>query len=104
MLLDLSKAFDQVNHKILLEELHLYHFDEGALHWLTSYFDRRSQQVSISGKLSNPKLISLGVPQGTELGPLLFLIYINDLPLEIKKSILDKFAYGTTMSKSGSCI
>ena len=104
VLLDFSKAFDLVNHKILLEKLHHYQFDEGTLQWFTSYFDQRSQQVSISGKLSNPKFISSGVPQGSVLGPLLFLIYINDLPLEIKKSILDKFADDTTMSKSGSCI
>ena len=88
----------------MLEKLRHYQFDEGALQWFTSYFDQRSQQVSISGKLSNAKFISSGVPLGSVLGPLLFLIYINDLPLEIKKSILDKFADDTTMSKSGSCI
>lgn len=104
VLLDLSKAFDLVSHRLLLEKLRNYQFSDRSLHWFKSYFDHRSQQVSISGTLSSSKLISSGVPQGSVLGPLLFLIYINDLPLEIRKSIIDKFADDTTMSKSGSSV
>ena len=85
MLLDVSKAFDLVNHRILLEKLMHYQFSEVALQWFMSYFDQRSQQVSISGKLSSPNLILSGVPQGSVLGSILFFIYINDLSLEIKK-------------------
>ena len=104
VLLDLSKAFDLVSHRLLLEKLRYYQFSDRSLHWFKSYFDHRSQQVSISGTLSSSKLISSGVPQGSVLGPLLFLIYINDLPLEIKKCIIDKFADDTTMSKSGCSV
>ena len=75
MLLDLSKAFDLVNHKILLETLRHYYFSGVALQWSMSYFDQRSQQVSISGKLSSPNLISSGVPQGSVLGPLFLDLY-----------------------------
>ena len=102
VLLDLSKAFDRVSQRLLLEKLRYYQFSNRTLHWFKSYFDHRSQQVSISGTLSSSKLISSGVPQRSVIGLLLFLIYINDLPLEVKKCIIDKFADDTTMSKS-SC-
>lgn len=101
LLLDLSKAFDLVNHKILLEKLSHYQFSAEALQWFVFYFDKRSQQVTISGKLSTPMLILSGVPQRSDLGPLLFLIYINYLPLDFNKSVIDKFADDTPVSRSG---
>ena len=78
--LDLAKAFDTVDHKILLSKLEHYGVKDKALDWFKSYLSNRYQQVSCNGKLSNFQLIMFGVPQGSILGPLLFLIYINDLP------------------------
>ena len=67
--LDLTKAFDLVNHKLLLQKLASYKFSSSAQSWFQSYLNNRSQQVHISGKLSDPKQIAAGVPQGSVLGP-----------------------------------
>ena len=77
--MDLSKAFDTIDHKILLHKLKLYGFTDPALSFLTSYLSERSQFVDFNGIRSSTKNILTGVPQGSILGPLLFLIYINDI-------------------------
>ncbi|XP_054267049.1 uncharacterized protein LOC128989202 [Macrosteles quadrilineatus] len=79
---DLSKAFDCVNHKILLRKLSAYGVCNVALHMLTDYLDNRKQIVSLEGAVSKCRSVEHGVPQGSILGPLLFIIHINDLDLD----------------------
>ena len=78
--LDLQKAFDTVNHNILLQKLEHYGIRGKVLDWFRSYLSSRSQNVAVNGHLSEILPITCGIPQGSVLGPLLFLIYVNDLP------------------------
>ena len=95
--IDLSKAFDTVNHKILLDKLEHYGVRNKALSWFKSYLNNRKQSVTIEQSTSDLLQITCGVPQGSVLGPLLFLIYINDLPLISNKFKFFLFADDTNI-------
>ena len=97
--LDFSKAFDKVDHSVVLEKLRLFGIT-GKLHrWIKSFLVDRSQTVMVNGFLSNPVHVKSGVPQGSVLGPLLFLILISDIDKEILHSFLSSFADDTRVGK-----
>ena len=86
--LDLKKAFDTINHSILLTKLEHYGIKGNANYWLRSFLIDRKQYTSVTGKDSNSQEITHGVPQGSVLGPLLFIILINDLNLSITSNAI----------------
>ena len=95
--IDLEKAFDTVNHEILLKELDHYGVRGLSNKWFSSYLTNRIQKVTIDGASSTYRNITCGVPQGSSMGPLLFLIYINDMHNAVKHSIVHHFADDTNL-------
>jgi exonuclease III len=96
--LDFRKAFDVLPHDILLKKLLLYGCDDLTLRWFQSYLSNRTQRVILNNVLSDTGDVKFGVPQGSILGPLLFILYINDMSLNLVHSILHKYADDTSLS------
>ena len=99
--IDLAKAFDFVNHHILIGRLDSLGFSNDCLAWFTNYFSDRVQCVKLEGLLSGPLAVSVGVPQGSILGPTLFSVYINDVALAAGDSLVDLYADDTILYTSG---
>ena len=95
--IDLEKAFDTVNHQILLSKLEHYGIRDTSLTWIASYLSNRKQKVKLNGVNSKSERVSCGVPQGSILGPLLFIIYVNDMHSAVKTSIMHHFADDTNL-------
>ena len=101
LFIDLKKAFYTIDHEIILPKLAHYGADQSAVRFFGSYLCNRSQKCSVNGALYNARKLTYGVPQGSILGPLVFLIYINDLPNCLDISCAKIFADDTNITVPG---
>ena len=103
VLLDLQKAFDTVNHGILLFKLQSMGFNVNSVKWMCSYLTGREQIVDVNGTVSPPSKITCGVPQGSILGPMLFLLYVNDMKSAVGCKLL-LYADDSALIVSDNCV
>ena len=99
---DIKKCFDTIDHCLLLKKLHLYGIKDGELEWFNSYLSDRKQFVKCNNVISEPRVLSVGVPQGSVLGPLLFVIFINDINQHVALGTTNLFADDTLIYVCGN--
>ena len=99
---DFKKAFDTINHNILKDKLQAASISDPFHEWISSYLTNRRQYVVVNGEKSDIKLVEVGVPQGSLLGPRLFVIYVNDLPDSTPVGYIHIFANDTTIYYIGN--
>ena len=97
---DIRKAFDTVNHQILLDKLHSYGIGDGELLFFGSYLQNRTQCCSVNGQISTLQAVTCGVPQGSMLGPFFFIIYMNDLSAFVQEANITMYADNTSLHKA----
>ena len=102
--IDLTKAFDTISHSIMLSKLSRYGISDMELQWLTDYLFLRKQIVHFNGVLSEPNPINTGVPQGSILGPLLFLIFFNNMHSPLRHCKILTYADDTVILTSSNDI
>ena len=102
--LDLKKAFDTVDHDLLLAKLAAYGIVGGPHQWFSSYLTRREQYCQKGGQRSSRKVVKHGIPQGSCLGPLLFILYVNDFAQCLVKSSPNMYADDTSVTCSAKDI
>jgi len=101
--LDLKRAFEMIDRSILIRNLQRYDLRAAVLEWFNCYLENRSQRVKFNGVLSEPIDVNFGVPQGSVLGPLLFLLYINDITEAMTADCsIRLFAYDVLIYATGS--
>jgi hypothetical protein len=102
--LDIKKCFDTIDHKLLLQKLTFYGITDVELNWFKSYLTNRKQRVSCNGKISNTATMNIGVPQGSVLGPILFLVYANDIGSYVHMGSFNCFADDTIVFVTGKTV
>ena len=100
--IDFRKAFDMIDHELLLKKLSIYGATPSSVAWFKSYLSERKQFISLRKTTSKQLTVKQGVPQGSILGPVLFLLFVNDMPLHVQKSTMDIYADDTTLSLSSN--
>ena len=99
---DFRKASDAIDRNLLLKKLSVYGASPDTVAWFRSYLEERRQFVKLGHVTSEPKPVSLGVLQGSILGPILFLLFVSDMPLHLNNSTIDIYADDTTLSLSAN--
>ena len=99
--MDLAKAYDCVNHDLIIAKLEAYGVGENSLRLIQNYLSQRQQRLKVGSSFSEWLEIILGIPQGSILGPILFNVFINELLLFIKETYINNFADDTTLYACG---